>query len=235
MPTEFRSLELAKMSDAQRFQVEPPPPPPREGMSTAGKILVGCGIGCGVLFLLCCGGIFATSWFGYEWMKGAVDRDPAHVQTVLGEVATIDMPAGLKPKAAIDMKLPFVDRRMLLAAVYTSEGDKEILGIAEFFESSVAVDQKRLRQVIDQAMNEHDPDEDADDDFHRDESHKLEIEIRGKPAQFLIEEGTAKSGQKLIRAMGEFEGHSGTAMLFLQVNADQHDLEQVEQTLKSIR
>ena len=235
MPAGFTCLELATMSDAQRFQVEPPPPPPRAGMSTAGKILVGCGVGCGVLLLLCCGGIAAVTWFGIEWMKGAVDRDPARIQAMLGGLATIDIPAGLQPKAAIDLTLPIVDRHVLSAAIYTGANDEEVLGVAEFSDAFGPVDQKRLRREIDRALNDHHQDADADDDFRVDESHNLEIEIRGQPAQFLIQEGATKAGQKKIRAMGEFEGHQGTALLFMQVDAEQHNLEQVEQTLRSIK
>jgi len=228
------------MSTSERFQAEPPPPP-APGMSTGSKVLLGCGIGCGVLALLCCGGVLAIGWLGYDMFKHGVDQDPAHVRTMTEELASIDIPAGLQPKAAIDIRIPIVGQSLFKAAIYTDgqEGDDtQVFALGEVSGAVGTVDQNRLRDEIDRALSRQEARSDADDDFRPDEAekHTLELEIRSKPAKFLIEVGELhKSHKKMIRAMGQFEGHNGTALLFLQLDAEQHDLDQVEQILRSIR
>jgi len=222
------------MSNAERFEVEPPPY--RPGRSTGSKILLGCGIGCGVLMLLCCGGIGVTAWLGYEMLNHAVDRDPARVQAMTDELATMDIPAGLKPRAAIDMKLPVIGRSLLKAVAYTDKDDVQILAFGEFSGDFGAVDHAQLRREIERALENRNDDASRDDDFRIvGEPTMLELEIRGEPAHFRIEEGEGKKGRKLIRAAGDFEGHTGTALLFLQLDADSHSLEDVEDLLRSIR
>ena len=220
------------MSDADRFHAEPPPPP--QGSSTGSKILFGCAIGCGVLFLLCCGGLVGTTWLGYKMLDNAVFRDPAKIEEVAAEVGTIDVPAALHPKAAFDVRLPIIDRTFVKAVVYTDEPQDQILAIGEFSESFASVDEKQLRDQIDRALNDSDH-HDGDDDFRVDETHTREIEIRGKPAQFRIEQGENKSGHKRIRAMGQFEGHHGVGLLYLQLDGEENKLEEVEKILNSIR
>ena len=149
-------------------------------------------------------------------------------------MGTIDVPAELHPKAGVDIRFPIIDRTFLKAVVYTDEHQDQILAIGEFSESFAAVDEKRLRDEIDRALNDSEH-RDADDDFRVEETHTREIEIRGKPAQFRIEQGETKSGHKLIRAMGEFEGHHGVGLLFLQLDGEENNLEQVEKILNSIR
>jgi hypothetical protein len=225
------------MSTAERFEAEPPPPP-APGRSTSGKILMGCGIGCGVLALVCCGGFTAISFFSYRMASHAIDKDPAHVRTMTAELATINVPAGLEPKLAIDAKIPFVGKSLFKAAVYTDgreSNDGQIFAIGEVT-GAMEVDQNHLRNEIDRAFAKQEERADANDEFQSDKSHTLELEIRGEPAKFFIEEGALRaSHKKMIRAMGQFAGHEGTALLFLQLDAEQHSADQVEQLLRSIQ
>jgi hypothetical protein len=230
----FSSTEHQQMSDVQHYQpaaVTPPPPP---GMSTGVKILLGCGIGCGVMLLLCCGGIVGMSWFSYSLLNRSISRDPAEIQAISAQVAEIDIPPGLTPLASFDVKIPIVDQTFLKAAVYSDEPQEQILAIGEFAESFTAVDEKTLREQIDRALtnNEH---RESKEDFIVDETHTRELTIREHPAQFRIEEGhTKKTERKLIRAMGEFQGHQGVGLLFLQLDGEEYHLDQVEKILDSI-
>ena len=70
---------------------EPPPVNPydspetvRPGMSSGAKVLIGLGIGCGVLVLLCCG-VFGVSmyFFGRSFN---MSEDPATVRRVLRQL-----------------------------------------------------------------------------------------------------------------------------------------------------
>jgi hypothetical protein len=223
------------MSNAERFEAEPSYPPPKQGMSTGLKILLGCGIGCGVLTLLCCGGMVAGTWWSMEMLKRSVVREPAEIQAIADAVATIDVPAGLRPKAGVDMRIPIVDRTFLKAVAFTDDHDHQILAIGEFSESFAQVDEDSLRDEINRALADGSKGEHDHDDFQVQETHQLELEIRGQPAKFRIEEGVDKDQKKLIRAMGDFQGHHGLGLVFLQLDAEQYNLEQVEQILRSIR
>jgi hypothetical protein len=219
------------MSDVERFQAEPPPRPP--GMSTPVKIFLGCAAGFGVLCLLCCGGVIGLGWWGYSTLKHAIVREPAEIQAIAQEVAAIDVPPGLHPEAAFDVRFPLIDRTYLKAVVYTDEHQDQILAVGEFSESLTAVDETKLRDEIDRALSKSD-DRDHDDDFQVQETHGIDLEIRGQPAKFRIEEGVDKHDHKLIRAFGQFDGHHGVGLLFLQLNGEQNSVEQVEQILRSI-
>ncbi len=220
------------MSDAERFEAEPPPPPPA-GTSTATKILLGCLIGFGVLGLLCCGGIIGVGWWGYSFVKHSVVHDPAEIQALVADVGTIDLPPGLHPEAGVNMHVPFIDHTFVKAVVYTDDHQKQILAIGEFSESFTAVDENRLRDEIDRALTR--SEDRDDDDFVVQETHTVDLEIRGQPAKFRIDEGEDKHDRKLIRAFGQFEGHHGVGLLFLQLDAEKYSVEQVEQLLRSIR
>ena len=221
------------MSNVERFQAEPPPPPP-VGMSTPVKILLGCAVGFGVLGLLCCGSVVGVGVWSYSFLKHAIVREPAEIQALVADVGTIDVPPGLHPEAGVDARLPLIDRTFLKAVVYTDDHHDQVVAIGEFSESFTTVDERKLRDEINRALSKSD-DRDDDDDFQIQETHGVDLEIRGQPAKFRIEEGVDKHDHKLIRALGQFEGHHGVGLLFLQLDGEQHSVEQVEQLLRSIR
>jgi len=221
------------MTDSERFQAEPYPAP--QGMGTGTKILLGCSIGCGAMMLLCCGGIFATGYLGVRWLERSVIREPAQIQAIAADVAAIDVPDHLQPKAGINMHVPIIDRTFIKAVVYTDEEQKQLLAIGEFSESFSEVDEQTLRDEIDRALEKGDASQDRDDDFRVTETHALDIDVRGQPAKFRIEEGTDAHDKKLVRAFGDFQGHHGLGMVFLQLDGETHTVEQVEDILRSIR
>ena len=61
-----------------------PPPPPQQGMSTFAKWLIGCTVGCFLVILVSCGGIFAL---GYWVSKEAVGRGEKMAATLNAEKA----------------------------------------------------------------------------------------------------------------------------------------------------
>ncbi|MBI2827341.1 MAG: hypothetical protein HYX69_21925 [Planctomycetia bacterium] len=202
-------------------------------MSTGTKILLGLGIGCGGLVLLCCGSVVGVTWLGYSAFQRGIDRDPAKVKAAAAEIGAIDLPADLLPKAALDLRMPFTGQNIMTGAVYTGEGDREVLGLAEFAGPFGSPDQHALRSHINEALNQPGG-RDRDDDFEVQKKHNLELEIRNEPAKFQIEEGVTRGGEKMIRAAGQFQGKHGTALLFLQLDAEKHPVEQVEELIKSI-
>ena len=51
-----------------------PPPPPQQGMSAFAKWLIGCTVGCFLLALVSCGGIFALGYWASKSVAGRVEK-----------------------------------------------------------------------------------------------------------------------------------------------------------------
>ncbi len=203
------------------------------GMSTAGKLILGCGIGCGVLCLLCCGLVAGVVWLGFEYIPRTFSELPERIQETAAKIATIDVPATLQPKAAVDLAVPFTSQPLTTLVVYADGSDEQVLAMAELagpFESS---GQQWLRQQIDEVLTGDGKHADHDD-FQVRQSRDIDVEVRGQTVRFRIEEGD-NHGRKQVRAKGQFPGHRGTAVLFLQLDADDHGTDQVERILHSIR
>lgn len=203
------------------------------GMSAAGKLLIGCGIGCGVLCLLCCGLVAGLAWLGIEYLPRTILKTPELIRDAGAKIATIDMPATLQPRAAVDLSVPFTSQPLTTLVVFTDGSDEQVLAIAELAGPFESAGQQWLRQQIDQVLAG-DSEHAEHDDFQVRESRDIDVEIRGQAARFRIEEGE-NHGRKQVRAKGQFPGHRGTAVLFLQLDATDHDTDQVERILRSIR
>ena len=139
-------------------------------MSTGTKILLGLGIGCGLLVLLCCGSVVGVTWLGYSAIQHGIDRDPLKVQAAAAEITAIDLPADLQPKAAIDLRVPFTGQNIMTGAVYTGEGDREVLALAEFAGPFGSPDQNVLRTQINEALGKQGG-RNHDDDFEVQKQH----------------------------------------------------------------
>ena len=76
---------------------QPPPVNPydspemaRPGMSSAAKVLLGLGIGCGVLVLLCCGGFIFTGVYFTRSIQQAMSEEPDTIRRVADSIVAID-------------------------------------------------------------------------------------------------------------------------------------------------
>ena len=187
----------------------------------------------------CCFFCVAAGWlaprgWGTKCSTRPWVRDPAKIDAIAAEVGTIDVPAELHPKAGVDIRFPIIDRTFLKAVVYTDEHQDQILAIGEFSESFAAVDEKRLRtRSIGPSTTASIATRTTISASRRRTPAKSRF-AASRP-NFVSSKGKPKSGHKLIRAMGEFEGHHGVGLLFLQLDGEENNLEQVEKILNSIR
>ena len=99
--------------ESQRFGAEPE----RTGMKSGTKWLLGLGIGCGVVVLLCCGGIAGIGFFGARFASQSMVEDPAEIVVISNEIATIDVPPDLKPTKALPLKMPFTGKPIMTMVV----------------------------------------------------------------------------------------------------------------------
>ena len=114
------------MSDYQ----QPPPVNPydspetvRSGMSGGTKVLLGLGIGCGVLVLLCCGVFGVGAFFFGRSVQHAMSEDPATIRSVTDSIVTIEIPPPLEPKMSLDWTMPIVNRKVMTMAIYADKQD----------------------------------------------------------------------------------------------------------------
>lgn len=220
------------MSTGERFQIESAAP--RQGMGTGMKIFLGCGIGCGVICLLCCGGAGGFVW----WAKShfSIEHEAVAIQQLADGIAKVDLPPGFNPGGAIDFRIPIANQQMIKVAVYTGDHEADLLALAEvgdaFAQNS---DEALLRQWANIALERNQPGEDVFGDFQVRDVEAVEVPINGENVSFRVEEGKNRAGKRLIRATGNFDATNGKVMVFLQVEADEHPKEQVEQFLRSIK
>jgi hypothetical protein len=197
-------------------------------MSTGTKVLLGLGIGCGVLVLLCCGGFFAV---GYYFSRG-ISNDPNTVHQVAASIVEIEVPERLKPMASMDPTIPFVNRKIMSMAIFGEE--KRHSALVLFQLDPDLAGGGSMRQQFEEAMKQQDNSQFRETELEDPQTFKTEI--NGAEAEFRYGKGKdQESKQDVWQAVGEFEGNGGTAMLFMQLNAEDFTEEQLVDVLKSMK
>jgi hypothetical protein len=201
----------------------------RPGMSSAAKVLLGLGIGCGVLVLLCCGGFIFTGVYFTRSIQHAMSQDPDTIRRVADGIVAIEVPEELKPEISIDYTMPILDRKMMSLAVFTSEQERSALVLFE-----LASDLGDFEEQFRQSMRE--SGRDRWKEVRLEESETFEAEINSEPAEFKVGKGKReKSGEEVWQAVGAFAGKGGAAMLFLQLDAEEFTKDDAMAILKSMK
>ncbi len=204
--------------------------PPKSGMSGTTKVLIGLGIGCGVVLLLCCGGFVTVSYWGYNLAKNATSKDPATIQRVTGEIVTIDVPQSFRPESSIDMQIPFGYGSMQMA-IYRDPAAKAMLMLMQFSSEALAND-PNFRGQFDNSM---------DQQFKKqvvqaEKSEKADVTINGEPATFTIVEGKgSRSAGQVLQVTGSFHGKTGVAQFVLEAESPDFTREQALEIVKSMK
>jgi hypothetical protein len=221
------------MSDFQ----QPPPVNPydspetvRPGMSGAAKVLIGLGIGCGVIVLLCCGGFIFTGFWFTRSIQQAMSEDPATVRNVTDSMVTIDVPAELEPKMSMDhWRIPLVGE--ITMAIY---GEPQQSVLALFQLDTDLGNAEQVKTQFEQSMREAGKGEMREVDLE--ESETFETEISGEKAEFRLGKGKRRdTADEVWQATGSFEGKGGAAILFMQLNAEEFDKDDALAILKSMK
>ena len=218
---------------------QPPPVNPydspetgRSGMSGGTKVLLGLGIGCGVLVLVCCGGFGFFAFFFGRSVQQAASEDPATIRRVTASIVTIDIPEALEPKFSLDWTMPIVNRKMMTMAVYADKAQQSSLMVFQFSEDLGNPEMMKLQfqDSLRQSGRE------EWEEVKLDESETFETEINGSETEFAVGSGRRdNSDEEVWQATGAFDGRGGPAMLFMQLNADDFDKEEVMAILESMQ
>ncbi|HEX4149529.1 MAG TPA: hypothetical protein VHY20_11095, partial [Pirellulales bacterium] len=155
--------------------------PPQSDMNPAPKsrsrgLLMGLGIGCGLLLLLCCGGVGGVFWF----VKSSINDDPNVVRKIAAEIAEVPLPADFKPRYSIDMPFGFQGAKMK-GVVYEGKDDSVFM----MGEYNAEMTEAERDQVVQQMRQNFRMQGGAGNDkLDILETKSLELTMRGKPAKF---------------------------------------------------
>ncbi len=199
-----------------------------QGMSGTKKLLVGLGLGCGVVLLICCGGFGAATYWGMNLAKNANLTEPAEIRRVTDEIVTISVPPGFEPHRAMDFVVPF------------GQGTKKIAVYRDTASNgSLKLDQSSGEAATNPGLASMDDSFDAE--LHREplvvtKSEDFDTKVNGEQAKFVIEQGTrGEGGEEFWHVAGPFHGKGGPAHLEFEVKRSDFPQDQVLDLLKSMK
>ena len=206
--------------------------PPRVGMSTPVKVLIILCVVFGGLAVVCCGGMAILGPMFASKMKESVSDNPQQIAAKTAEMAQIDVPAVLAPKASFDMKIPFTDQRMMLWVVYADQNSDSMLMLFAMGDMLAKQNQDQMRQSIDQSLQQQNM---RQEQITIERTSTKERQINGQPATFTIQHGKGKDSQtERIQVSGVFQGKTGPVMLMMNVDAQKIGEEEIVKMLDSI-
>jgi len=205
------------------------PPPPATSSST--KVLLGIGIGCaGVLILCCGGGAIATFWFS-SWFQAGISNDPGTVRNVAAHIAQIDLPDEFEPTFSIDRAVPMSDKVMMRMAVFNEKKTESTVVLA----AGAIIDaadpdqfQLQIRQSMGTQAGKQEP-------LQHVEATQKTLTVRGQPCNFTVAKGVGQESKKeWIQVVGFFPGQEGKAAIFVHADAKKYPEEAVLKIVQSI-
>ncbi len=206
----------------------------RPGMGTGGKVLLGLGLGCGLLMLLCCG-FFGISgyWFSQALVK-SISSDPVAIRDLTDSIVSMEIPAGLEPQFSMDLHIPIVGQ--IAMVVWTSgavsEESTSGSGLLISQMDNPAVNREDLRKQFESEFRE--TQNGGLEEIRLEKSEAIDLTINGALAQFTFGSGKRKDGVEVWQVTGSFDGKGGPAMLLMQLVTDSYTEEQVRATVQSM-
>lgn len=216
---------------SQSFSPYEEPPQRKPGMSGTAKVLLGLGIGCGLLLLLCCGGVFIVGFGTMRSFQRGFSEDPVIAREITQRITDIEIPDDLDPKGSMDLKAPFFGTQLALFAFYGDEDQHNVLVVGEI--SSKLMDESNVEAQFKETMRNSGRGGPADLQITDSETYRPRI--NGEEAKFRIANGKAEdSGDTFWQVQGVFRGHNGPAFLFAQMKSPPATKEQMMEIINSM-
>ncbi len=214
------------------------PQPSKPGMSGGAKLLIGIAIGCGIMMLLCCGGLFGVGFFMQRWVQKAINQDPAAVREQTASMLKIDVPAGLEPTLAFRMeKLPWgqdVGKAVPSFVVYADRPTESQLILVSATDGTSPQNQRLVRSQVNAMLQQQGSAD--EEDLQVEKTYPKELQIGDQKVVVTITKGKSPStGKKRLRVAGSFQGNQEPIVLLVSVDAEKYDEETVIRMLESIK
>jgi hypothetical protein len=217
---------------SQPSNATPPPINPYDdqahrGMSSGGKVLVTLGIGCGLLLLLCCGGIGLGGFAVVKIAQNSAVEDPKRIDDITDEIVSMQIPETLEPVVGLNVNLPVIGP-VMKGSVYGDKAKQSNLILGQF--NQQFVDQHSLETQLRSATSE------KHEDIDIEETEPFDSKIHNEPAHFEISRGKGHdSKEEYWEVVGEFRGSEGPAMLIFKGRAGEFTKDQVLEMLNSMK
>jgi hypothetical protein len=206
--------------------------PPQKGGGS--KLMLGVGIGCGLVLLLCCGGGVAMFMIGKSAIQ--IETTPAQVSTVAQGVTDMDVPAGFEPKMSMAMKVPFVNKKIMTMALYAGPNEKGMIMVADFGQEMAGNGPEQMKMQIEQSMRQQQQQGQGAQNLQMEgEPKEIKITVRGQESTFKIQKGKTQNGEEFLQVEGTFPGKEGPGVLIGQLPASDFSEEDAEAFVKSIK
>jgi hypothetical protein len=193
--------------------------PPKAGMKGSTKFLIGAGIGCGVLLLLCCGGGVGVVYYGSRSMS----NDPQAVRQVTDSMIAMDIPPEFHPAMSFGMKWFFT-----MALWQDDRGNQIILGTPGSVISGR--DQAQVAEQMEQSMRRQ---EQGKRGFVAQRSEQRNLKIRGADVPFTFGRGKDRdTGRERLQISGAVQGKE--PLVWLVVLTDPKDEATMVKMIESI-
>lgn len=204
-------------------------PAPRQGGGA--KIWIFLGLGCGLVLLLCCGGVVGFGVYAGRSMQGT--EDPATVVAVANDIAEIKLPEGFQPAVSIDFAVPGTGVSIIKVALFADADGESMVCLSESPIEPAEADVEQMKLQVEQALQ---PQRHHLRRLRVLSSRSFEATVRGQPASFDIQKAEdATTKEEFIQVTGVFPGKKGTGLVIAQLKADQFTEEDAETLVRSIK
>jgi hypothetical protein len=199
------------------------------------KVLLGLGIGCGIMLLLCCG----IGGYGFYMVKRAfkIETTPAGVTEVAEGITDMDPPESFTPVMGMDMKNPMTGQKIFTMATYAGPNQKGMLVVAEFDQTMAGANAEQMKSQMETSMRQQQQQNQQGVQQLEmvGEPRDVKTTVRGQEATFKIQLGKSPDGEEYYQVQGVFQGKGGPGFLIGQFPAEQIDEEQTEAFVRSIK
>jgi hypothetical protein len=189
---------------------------PRPRTGGCSRALMGLGVGCFLLILLSCAGLFVSGALLQQYAKNLLCEDPEKVTAMASEIAPIEIPGGLTPKLGLDVKVPVTGKPVMKWAVFADEPSQSVLMLCTFSEEYMPKDEAQARRQLEQSLQGQGMSSEL---MEVADTRERTFLIRGEPARFTLARGKdRKTGGTRFQLTGMFKGLTGPALLVTNVD-----------------
>lgn len=198
--------------------------------------VLGCGIGCGVMVLICCGGIFVLGYQTVQLFNESFTDVPDEVVAISDKIATFDRPASFKPSLGAEFDLNLLGKQIVASGALYEVGDGGgLFVLSEFGKAFEGNSVEYLQEQLSQSIEQQRQSQDSTIVFDG-EPKEVPITIRGEENTFQFTRGhDTKDDREYIQVLGGFSGAEGPAIVWGILPLDEFDEQATTELIKSIK